>query len=215
MRKYKYGLVIILSFLLCPITMKAAICSNADKSYYRELAKNIMISYEYREENSDATFDLTVSNIPEKFYLQEWSTKQIYPYVGSEMVISNLKQGQAFRFGIYVSTIDCDNNLLYMYYVNLPYYNPYHNDSLCNGIESFKFCNKWVNKQLTYDEFQNAIREYKKVKENQNVEPTIEEDNIWNTILKIYLDYYWIALPILIIVGVIVIKKYQKRQELF
>ena len=57
MRWYKYLLLSILLFIFPPI-VKANICSNSEIVKYQELAKNIDITYDYIEENSNIIFNI-------------------------------------------------------------------------------------------------------------------------------------------------------------
>lgn len=216
MAKYKYVLLSILSFILLPISIKGAVCPDSEKVNYQSLAKNISYSYDYVEENESVHFNVTFVNIPEGFYLKDLNSKQAYNYSGSEMTINNLEQGKNLKYGVYTTSIGCDGILLYTHYITLPYYNPYYKDELCNGVKNFMYCNKWVNKQITYEEFKGNIEKYKnKVNSNNIVEEEDNDFNVLNIIVDFYLKYYFIILPVIIIIGVIVIKNYNKEQDLF
>lgn len=215
MKKYRCTMLFILLFILSPITINGATCANSDKVKYQSLAKNISVSYDYIEENENTTFNATFTNIPESFYIKNLDTKQIYNYTGSEMVIGGLEQGKNYRYGIYTTNIGCDNTLLYTHYLNLPYYNPYYKDELCIGIENFKYCNKWIKKQVTYEEFRENVEKYLEKNDSIQKEESIQNSNLFNKIVEIYLKYYILILPIVIIVGIIIIKRYNKKQDLF
>lgn len=215
MSKYKYVILSILTFILLPNSIKGAVCADSEKVKYQSLAKNISVSYDYTEENTKAKFNVVFSNVPEGFYIKEYNSNKTYERTGSEMVISNLNQGKSFKFEIYTTSLGCDDVALYTHYVNLPYYNPYYNDSLCSGIENYKYCNKWINKRITRDEFEKNVTKYK---ESLNKKDEIIEEKpegLFDIIAKIYLKYYWIILPIIIVTGFISIKRYQRKQDLF
>lgn len=215
MRKYKYGLVIILSFLLCPITMKAAICSNSEMVYLQDLAKNILYSYDYVEEGNTAYFNIYFNNMSDGLYLENMDTNQIYNNSNNgEMVLGRVEQGKQYRFNVYSNNL-CKNVIIRSIYVNLPYYNPYYNDEICKGIENYKFCQKFVNKQFDYSEFEENVLRYK----NQHKQDEINEDknknNIFDSILNIYLKSYYIVLPIIIVIAFFIKRRYEKKEELF
>lgn len=215
MKIYKYSLLIILSFILVPITIKGAVCSNSEKVTYQSLAKNISMSYEYTEENENAQFYATFTNVPEGFYLKNLDTKETYYYTGSEMTIGGLEQGKKYRYGIYTTAFGCDSILLYTHYLNLPYYNPYYKDEICSGIENFKYCNKWINKKITYEEFKENVGKYLNKNNNVEKEEKIENISLFDILIDFYLKYYIFVLPIIIVIGIVIIRKYNKKQDLF
>lgn len=215
MKIYKYCLLIILSFILVPITIKGAACSNSEKVAYQSLAKNISMSYEYIEENENTQFYVTFTNVLEGFYLKNLDTKETYYYTGSEMTISGLEQGKNYRYGIYTTYIGCDSIILYTHYLNLPYYNPYYKDELCTGIENFKYCNKWINKKITYEEFKKNVEKYSEKNNDVQEEEKTENIGLFDIIVEFYLKYYILILPIIIISGIIIIRKHNKKHDLF
>lgn len=215
MRKYKYAILSIFAFMLIPNSIKGAVCKDSDKVNYQSLAKNISISYDYKEEGTKAKFNLTFSNIPEGFYLVEYNSEQNYPYVGSEITIPNLSQGRSFKFEVYTTSLGCDNIVLYTHYVTLPYYNPYYTDSLCDNIKNYKYCNKWVNKKITYSEFKENVEKYRNNIKKEEIKEEEKQTSLFDTIISFYLDYYYIILPIIILTGIVTIRRSIRKQDLF
>lgn len=214
MRKY---ILAILLFMICPCYIKAAGCSNADKVKYQELAKNISYTYEYKEENGNVSFNIIFSNINENLYLYDQKEYKDYPRTDKEMIIPAL-EGKSYRFGVYTSdsVSGCDGFILYTIYVNTPYYNEYYQDSLCEGIEDYKFCNKWLNMDIDYDTFKENVLKYKNsLYKEEEVKKKEEKENLLYKVLDFYIDYYYIILPLIIIACLIGVKLYDKKHDLF
>jgi len=212
----KYILTLVLFLFICPNIANA--CSNSDEVKYQELAKNISYSYDYIEENGNISFNVTFSNINENLYLYDYTNDVVHDRIGDEMTLTGFSQGNSYKFGVYTSDIasGCVGNTMYIMYVNIPYYNPYYQDELCKGIEDYKFCNKWLNMNITYDTFKNNVLKYKeslteekKQNENQKVE------GFFDKLVSFYVDYYYIILPLLIIISVVYIRIYNKKHDLF
>lgn len=216
MKRYIYILASIISFILFPNSIKASICPNSELVNLKSMAQNVSISYDYVEENENTTFKVTFTNIPQNFYIMDLVNKQVYNYTGSEMTIPNLPQGKKLKYGVYISQSYCDNILLYTHYVTLPYYNPYYNHELCKGISDFNYCNKWINKKFDFNQFTEVVTKYRD-KLNRELEKNKEPEKIslFTIFIDFYLKYYYIILPVIIITGILVIRRYNKKQDLF
>lgn len=208
----------LLSFVLLviPIQTKALICSNENKVKFQTLASNITTSYTYTEENGTVSFQIILSNITEGLIVKDIKNKVTYPYRGSELVIPNLNQDTSYRFDIYTSDLNCNLDLLYSHYVTTPSYNPYYKDEVCTGMETYPICQKWTKVTLTYEEFKQKVESLKQTEEEPI--PVPEEEvtkGIYDYLLEFYLDYYYIVLPVFIAGGIIIIYRYNKKNDLF
>lgn len=207
--------IFILFVILFPINSKALLCSDKEKVKFQELAKNITTTYDYIEKNNQATFNITFSNIPEGFRIYDYVNKKEYGYSASEIILSGFKSGRSYRFDYYTSDVLCQYDNLYTSYINLPYYNPYYKDSICNGL-NYKYCNKWQKIDMNYEEFVSNVNEYKKSLEI--IDNTINEKEVkgfFDYIMEFYIKYYYIVLPLFIIVSISYIIYYNKKQDLF
>jgi len=215
-KKYKYLLCILL-FMICPNFVNAQTCSNSEKVKYQEMAKNIDIAYEFVEEDT-VYFKLTVSNIMDGFYIRDLRYEKNYFPTSNEIILSDkYSPGVTYKFMVYTTDPNCSNEKLYMHYLNLPHYNYYHDHSLCKGIEEFKYCQKWINNPMGFDDFIDTITEYRKSLEITE-DPIIDEEtnsNFIDIVLDFYLDYYYFLLPIIIIICVIVIIRQDRKNSLF
>lgn len=217
MKKYKKLLVILVVFIFCPKNVKALLCENIDKVRYKDLAKNISYSYDAVEKNGDVKFTVTFSNIPKEFAIKNVDRNEWYGYKNSELKISNLESNKNYRFDVYVESDDgCDNLVMYTFNINLPYYNKYYTDSLCNGIEQYKLCQKWVNTQYTYEEWKRQVNKYRdSLKQDIQKEEEVKNKSWLEKIVEFYGQTYYIILPLVILIGGITIYVYNKKRELF
>src|SRR5574344_54816 len=202
--KYIRYLVFVL-ILLTPTIIKAE-CNYTELAEVRKIASNIQFSYEpyYSIESgiySEVRFKINMANINSNIYIKDVDKIENY-YYNKNIVITknNYIPGAAYRFEIYSNTEMCQSVLLLTNYVTLPSYNRYAESEVCLGAESYYLCNKWQALNMSYDEFQKKVAEYKKVPEVEE-EPVIEiELTTKEKILKfIYNNYYYILAGIITI----------------
>lgn len=211
----KFLSVFILLIILFPINSKALlVCSDKEKVKFQELAKNITTTYSYVESNEQVTFNITFSNIPEGFRIYDYANKKEYPYTASEITLTGYKDGKSYRFDYYTNDILCQYSRLYSSYINLPFYNPYYNDSICSGI-NYKYCNKWQKNNMTYEEFIKDVADYKKSLELSSDISTEEVKGLFDYISEFYIKYYYIVLPLFIGFAISYIIYYNRKQNLF
>ena len=200
--------------ILIPANSYALLCSNNDETKFQEMAKNITTTYDYIESNGNVTFNITFSNIPEGFIIKDKTNEIDYPYSNNEITLSGFKAGTSYRFDYYTNDILCQYDRLYTKYVNLPHYNPYYGDVICNGI-NYKYCNKWQKINMTYDQFVKDVSDYRKSLEIvENNERQIIK-GFFDYIIEIYIRYYYIILPVFIGFAIFYIIYYNRKHDLF
>ena len=214
-----YKSVVFISLFLIP-NMVHAECSNSEIVQYQEQAKNINITYDYTEyaENNFASFSIKIANLTPGIYLRDDSTRTFYHYTGEDINLDNYDYGNTYKFTVYSDGGNCPGRYIATKYVNLPYYNARYKSPLCEGIEEFKYCQKWARVQNVSDyEFEKAIEKYKKTLEQENNEnnKNLSSYDVLKFLLKIYINSYYFVLPIIIIGGIIIIRRHNKKQELF
>lgn len=214
---YKKVLFIICLFVLLPMNVKALMCSNEKKAKFREQAKNVAINYTYQETDNDITFDIKFDNIPSDFYLYDVDTgDRYYPNEQSSAVVNNVQKNKSYKFWVYTSDALCENETLYTHYITIPGYNIYYKDNLCKGIEAYKLCNKWLNINMSYDEWKNEVNKYiESLKKQQVVVEQEEIKGIFDYVFDFYTSYYYFILPGIILVCIVGIYVYNKKHDLF
>ena len=208
-------LLLVVSFFIFAPSSKALMCGNEVKVKYQEMAKNISVNYEYTESDSDVAFSIKFTNIPENFIIYDINNEIDYNYQGSELTIPNVNKNTSYKFGIYINDISCEYELLYTHYITIPAYNKYYKDAICEGIEDYKLCNKWLNVTISYDEWKNKIIEYKNSLNKEEEIPEEKEKSWMEKIIEFYSNYYMFILPGIIIVSCSGIYLYNKKHDLF
>lgn len=210
-----------LFMLILPISVLAKAKTGCDYSLVSKLkqyASNINIIYDYRIVNNEAYFDVTINNITSNIYIFDEITGQKYYYNSTnngELIIQNYKDVNKLRYKIYSNNIECNNQLLLTQYINLPIYNKYSTDLLCQGIEEYSLCHTFLQTNISYDEFVEKVTAYK----NRKNKPSKEEENKvmkktnWDKFLDFMLSYGLYIVALLAILVAFVSRKRRKKNE--
>lgn len=231
-------LLVIGLFILLPTSTKAVLCDYNKKIAYQKQAQNISVSYEYIETEDDAIFNIKFGNIPEQFIVYDATNYYNYfrqgdgrafgirndkegniaPYtpIDSEFTIENVEKNKSYTFQIFVNDSSCIYKIMYTHYITIPGYNKFYKDKLCEGIEEYKLCKKFVNINMSYDEWKNKVSKYiDSLKKDEIVEETEEIKGVFDYLLDFYLEYYYFILPGIILIMMIGMVAYNKKHDLF
>lgn len=209
--------VIILCFAIFPISCYAD-CTTTDLANYKKMAVNVNSTYLYKENNGNIKFSLIINNILDGISLIYNETKYTYSDTNDgQMVIDDLNPGDVVYFRIHANYDACAGTKLIEKSVSLPSYNSYYSDPACIGKETYSLCQKWNKNSLSYDEFIKQVNNYKIEGKTENIEinKKVESNNILNDILMFYEKYYLFILVAIICVCLILIYKYNKKNNLF
>ena len=209
MKKTFFTIVVFLSFII----NVNALCNEEEKIRLSKIANNIASNYEYDENTK--TFSITFTNVTKEIVITNLTTKKMYNE-DIEFTINNLKSG-TYKFNITSSDINCTGETLITKYINLPYYNKYYESNECRGIEEHSYCQKWVKAEIKEETFKKKVEEYKESLKKENINETIEEttlDKIKKVILNIYVNYYYIILPLIITILCIIIYIKDKSDDI-
>ena len=187
----KKKIILLTLLLIFPISGKALDCSYAEQARLRKIASNVTTSYEYVENGDNVSFNITLTNVTSEIYIHDNNRNTDYYFNNSnEIKINGYEPGTNVRYLIYPTKGNCTSSYLANKYVNLPYYNKYYKDPLCEG-KSYSICGKWQRVTLSYDEFVKTINDYDKKKDEGIKEEVKEEkNNIFDIISKFIFDYY-------------------------
>ncbi len=212
--------IVIIFLLLLPLTRVYGYgCPFEELAEYKDMAANITTSYDYIGAD-DITFSVTLTNLKSDLYIVDTLNDNNYMYRSDEMTISGYKPGQVVKYNVYTTNGECNGKLLYTIIVNLPYYNKYYNDVLCEGISDYKYCRKWANVNLEYNDFEKAVLQYKQSlippeeKEEDEIQEEIEEP-FWTNLLSIWVKYYYIVLPLIIVLSGYIIYSINKKENIY
>lgn len=199
----KYLKLLICLIVLSPIYVKGAVCDNSTKVRLQQIAQNVTYSYDYVESGNSVAFYISFYNLSNELYLVDIKNDKSYYYSGETLTLGNFNSDTNYKFEVRSSNLLCDSSALYYIYVATPAYNQYYNDPVCNGV-NYKYCNKWQKNTLSYDDFVKNVENFKNKKD-----VTIDDDKtvkgLFDIILEFYVNYYYIILPILIILSFIYI----------
>lgn len=201
----------VLSFLL-PGKIYA-LCDNSELAGLKELASNINVSYKYKIQNSDATFDISFDNVFSKMYLQDKNGNKYYSNViekNNQIVFYNYPDNKNYSFDVYVNGGECNGQYLHTIYATTPKYNPFYTFSVCDDAKEYKLCQRWTKHSLTSSEFkknvQNYIAERDKITEIEK-----KDETAISYILDFVRNYYmYIIIGIVLIIVVIKFIRYKK-----
>ena len=187
----KKKIILLTLLLIFPVSGKALDCSYAEQARLRKIASNVTASYNYVENGDSVSFNITLTNITNEIYIHDVTRNNNYYFNGSnEIVINGYEPGENVRYQIYPTRDNCTRSYLANKYVNIPYYNKYYKDPLCEG-KNYSICGKWQRVTLSYDEFVKTINDYdKKNNEEINEDKKEEKSNIFDLISKFIFDYY-------------------------
>lgn len=218
MRDYSKFIFLIILFMLFPTYVNASEhgCTNEEKVYWKNLAQNVVASYDAVTTDNKVKFTITFSNLTKDLEIYDLDNKKWYSTTKSEYTITKTNDNKTYRFDIYTKDNFCGRVSSYTLYASIPAYNKYQNDKLCDGIEDYKLCQKWVSVSYSYDVWKEKVQAYKDSLVEDN-KPNGKESttSILEKIIDIYSDIYYIVLPAIVIVGMISIYIYNKKRELF
>ena len=186
-------------------------CSSFDVLRQKSLVSNVNYSYDYYIVDNKAYFNVTLSNLTPEMYLID-SLNNKYSYYNSkngELFLNSYSNNVEFTF----YSTNCNNEKIGKIIINFPIYNEFYNDSICQGYNKFIWCKKWSNKVYSKQEII-ELKE-KQAKKQKILERNNEtsSDRFYDKINTFYIKYYYVFLPIIIIIGIFSIIFVNKKQK--
>lgn len=214
-------ILLLTCFIFHPFNTNAQSCSEQELQEYKELARNIRINYEHIESNSELydennLFSITVSNIPKE--VKVFESKESYYFINdtlekfSTVKYDNFPGGIKTNFIFYTTdNTNCPNEKIAIKNIQLPVYNEYWKDELCNGIESYLYCSKVISNKITYEGFKKNVIKYKESLNNE----IIDDDNKKEKKIKDYVLSNYGLILISVILIIIIVAFYIKKRGVF
>ena len=210
MKKIIY-FTVLLFLVLMPNNIVKADCSDSEIVRLQRIANNVNYSVLYNEKTNQ--FTIYFSNLKKDLILNDTYTKKNYNLDGEVSIIRNASGD--YKFNIYANDKECTENILISKYINVPYYNGYYNSDICKGIENYGYCAKWFKTGISNETITKNINDYRKkisveITEKKKIETNI--DRLKKIIVELYVKYYYIILPsVILILGIIIYKNNKKN----
>lgn len=166
---------------LTSITSTHAACTQEEINNFKKIEDEYTVKYEFN--NTNKTYNIYFnSKQSDKYYYQIYSEKELECSIVNDTTVKciNFPPGK-YDIDIKGVTNTCKDVLKEMT-LNLPEYNKYSEDPLCEGIEEFVLCSPTYNKEIDYDTFVSRVNTYKRTKKEKQNEETeqkveVEEKN--------------------------------------
>lgn len=220
MKNIKY-LVFIFILLFVNIFYVHASCTGEEINLLKNEAKNIKITYkhlglveEFDGESHYNSFDVTIKNIDDDFYLSIFEGENGKLNSKDGIIKLTLDTG---NWSLKVYSEKCDS-LVEKINFRLPRFNIYSLDSLCEGIDGndFKLCGKYYETYVPYGEFVSRVNNYRATHNVNKGESIDTKETMFDTFVNFVAEnkLYFIITAILFLSGafiIIVIRKRKKR----
>lgn len=212
MKRKLYFFLMLFLITIIPRNVKAT-CSDSETIRLSKLAQNVKFAYVYNEKNK--TFTITVTNLKKDLKIEYVNENKKYN-TEKEVNIYNSNSGK-HTFMIYANT-NCSKEYILTKNIELPYYNELYKSKICSDIKNFKYCQKWNKVAIDASFAYEKINEYKE----NNLKKEVKKEEIKKTdfekiidnIKKIYVDNYYIILPITISILCLIIYVKNKKESL-
>ena len=190
-------ILLAISMLVFPMSVFAKSSTNCNYSELANLKKyasNINVMYDYYIENNEAYFNVTINNVTPEMYILDEVTGQKYYYSAEnkgEIVIRGYNKVQSLKYTAYSNIPTCMDNVLSRHYIQLPIYNRYANDPLCNDIKGFRLCQRFLITDISYEDFVRQTKKYindkdKPIEEEKEEKEKIKNFESWQDIVLRY-----------------------------
>lgn len=215
MKKKIFFTLFILLFCSKVSALTYAGCDINDVVRMKQIVTNVNVSYNYHIAGDNAYFDVIISNLTNDIYVTDNYFNGTYSnFINGELVIYNVETDSlSLKFNS--NKEECSGLLLGIKYQQFPIFNKYYYDDICENMEGFSYCNKWLKKKYTYDEIKAAIKKYNDSLINEKEEPTkvIYNKSIFDILIDFYVDYYYFVLPGIILICVIAIVISKRKNQ--
>lgn len=187
MNRNKYLILTLILFISNIIPVYAS-CTEEEMNNFKKIKNDYSITTTYNQENK--TYSMKVVSKEPKKYNYVFTIDYEYECNNlNETTIecTGLKPGTEFFARVIGVTEQCDD-LLKEEKIKLEYYNEFHDDPLCEGIEEFVLCQETYSKELDYETFESRVNTYKKTEHEEQKQEEIkkeEEKSIESIINKI------------------------------
>jgi hypothetical protein len=176
MDRIKYIFITLFLLLTTYSYVDAETCDNNDIARLKEIAKNVTVDYKYDEDaegyGTYGQYLVTINGLTSEIYgyveLEDEIKNYYYDSQNSGVVDDYMDSGTK-KLKIYSET--CDDIVLRTINIEMPLYNIYSGNDECEGIsgDDLDVCSKFIDKEISYSVFKNAINNYKNKQDNSSI----------------------------------------------
>lgn len=200
--KLKYLILIILLFFTINPEVNA-LCSKREILEMKDKAYSITMETEYAKDEygkDTGKYNIIIKGLVKDMHIQNITTGESYSYENSDdgtIIIKNLETNN-YTFKVIYKLCGSENLRTINY--KLPKYNQYVNNPLCKELkEQVDICSRNYQEELSEEEFQKKIKEYRKNLGIKEEEP--EPKNLFEKVVKNLINYYpYIILGIIVLI---------------
>ena len=217
MNKQKYLLTTLSLFIMLP-SITYAECTSEEIKHFKEIEDEYKVTYEFNIDNQRYNLMFYANETYDYVFDIKFEEETTCEEKDKNTIVCYNVIPSKYKVSIVGNTNTC-NDTLKTINLTLAKYNPYYQDSICDGIEDFVLCQETYDKDIDYETFKSRVNIYKKnlqkkEKEIKNVEGKDNAINqyIKNNIIQIIITaVFTIAI---IVTTVLTIKSSKKSRRL-
>lgn len=176
MKKHKFLLSILSLSLFIPSTTYAD-CTKEEIDNFKEIEDEYKVTYEF--DTNSKKYAVYLNNIDSEHYT--FSGDLFNDNFDTSLLENNEIKIEKVDSGNYsikiLSTNESCETVLKTITLELPKYNKYYGDPLCENIEEFVLCQQTYDKDIDYDTFVSRTEVYKKSKQKKEITDKKEKLN--------------------------------------
>lgn len=219
MKKLKFALISLVAitfFFISTNDVKAFFCDYSELAKQKQVASHTRYqkNYDFDDEenlyffieiyNLRSNHNLLINeNIVNRAELEKQNGAYIIPV--RDGAVTKVEVGLA-------SDISCDNNNLKTMYVNFPKHNQFHDHEVCSDLRGLRQCDIWFDHNLTEEEFVSLVESRIARPEQEPDDEGLIAEGFLEIIMYYLTNYYYILIG-LIVITLIIYKKYQSSTE--
>lgn len=192
-------------------------CTSDEMQRLKKLASNVEVRYEYKIDDvkvgnvmyKEPAFSIIASNLNKDLLVMiiedEYADKyrEFKSNTGS-YTLDGFKSGDKVQITIKAFVPNaCSGQVLSKTTINLPYYNLFASNELCQKYPEFKYCVEWLDKPIERNVFNREINEYINV---LNKGKDIDKGDFNNRTLYFIIGGI-VGIIIIIILGIVIVKR--------
>ncbi len=179
MKQVKYLIFTLVCTFIFPMISHGE-CNYQRQAELSRIASNVKINYNYTlNETNNLQFVINITNLTDDIYLKQ-DDLNIITGTGEKQI--NVGYASSIKYDIYSNDSSCKDEFLLTKYITIPTVNTLADTDLCKNNSNFKYCQRWGNYSISYNELLNQFNLYKK-----NLEKKSDSKN--NT-FQILIDYF-------------------------